>query len=1153
MADGFRGSDRRLELVDVIRRVRNRWRLKLVLRGTVIVVGGTLLVLLLSASSLEALRFSPAAIVSFRIAALIIFGLLAYEGFVRPLRRRVTDSQVALYLEESDPSLQAAILSAVESSSSITEGAPETGPSPRLVERLIEQALERCGAIEDGLAVERPKLRRHAYTLAGLATVAALLVTLGPAYLRHGLSALLIVSRSAVEAIPYLIKVQPGHAKIPRDSDQEVKAELFGFTAGEANLMFRSAPDTPFERAPLAPGADPTSFQGVLFHVEKQTEYYVESNGVKSPTFSLTVMDLPTVKKLVLQYHFPAYTGLEPRTIDPGGDIAVIKGTEVHVKVTPTMATPAGSVLLNQAGSAALTKQADGTLTGAFKVGGQGFYRIKLEGPQAEKVNASPQYTIDVLTDQTPSVAFSKPGRDTRATAVEEVFAEVRADDDFGVKQVQLFYSVNGDSEKTVHLFGGSKALPEVTASHTLYLEELGLKPGDFVSYYAKASDNDAVQGSKTTTSDIYFVQIRPFRTDFKPAPSAGGGGGGGAVGQLSWQQREIVAATFNTVRDRPKMSADKFRENTVFLTLAQARLREQVEELSEKMNSRLDVVDPAFKSIAEALPKAAAEMKSAEADLKVQNPKEALSPEQRALKLLQVAEQQYELQVQAQRGGGGGRQNQLANDLADLFELELDKLTNQYEMQQRADMQGADRKVDELVERLKELARRQQQEAERQRRLAASSSSASGGGDLQRQLAQEVEEAVRRLQQLTREERRHNLTDATRQLQEAVNAMRQAAAANGRDGGAQARAALGRLREAQRRLQQNQTGRAERDVQEALRRAEELVDEQRQVASEVDALEQQPAAARPDRAQAIAERKDAMDAEVAGLQSQLEEVANEARSQNDRAAARKLDEAAGSITDKRIREMIRYTRRALRTAMGSDYAQSIEAQIGTNLDGLRQKITDAQAALGQATKENALGRAVDETRDAVRGLESLGQRMRDRAQQNQQRLRGQQGQGGQQQGQGGQQADSHSAAGGGATGGVYFGGPYGGGRTGDARSWGFWGPDDVRRFRRDFREWRGDVKALRRDLLDAGIDPRELDAILRDLRQFDTDQAFVDPRSLAALQASALERMKAFEFGLRKNVNGVDQPPTLSGSDEIPASFRQAIEEYYRSLAKKQ
>ena len=52
----------------------------------------------------------------------------------------------------------------------------------------------------------------------------------------------------------------------------------------------------------------------------------------------------------------------------------------------------------------------------------------------------------------------------------------------------------------------------------------------------------------------------------------------------------------------KAKMPADKFREQAVFLTLAQAKLRQQVEELSGKMNSRLDAVDPAFKAIAEAL-----------------------------------------------------------------------------------------------------------------------------------------------------------------------------------------------------------------------------------------------------------------------------------------------------------------------------------------------------------------------------------------------------------------------------------------------------------------------------------------------------------------------------------------------------------------------
>ncbi|MGE3512520.1 MAG: DUF4175 family protein, partial [Vicinamibacterales bacterium] len=768
----FSGSDRRLELIDVIHRVRSRWKMRLALHGVVIVLAGTLLALLLSASSLEALKFSPTAIVGFRIIAFLVFGGLVWIGLVQPLRRRVTDSQVAMYLEEKDPSLQTALLSAVDASSQ-ADATGAQGPSPRLVEKIVEQAIERCRQLEDGMTVERQNMRRQVMALGSVAAAAALIIALGPAFLRHGLSALLIVSRSAEAASPYKIAVTPGNTKIPRGMDQPVTATLDGFTAVDVSVMMRSQGATEFERVPLTPTEDKKGFEGILFHVEKPLEYFVEANGVRSPIFSMDVVELPTVDRLVLEYKFPGYTGLESRTIDPGGDIAALHGTEVTVKVSPTMATPGGRIVLNENESASLTTQPDGTLVGQFTVSGQGFYRIELEGPQAERVNASPKYTIDVLDDLPPTIAFSKPGRDTSANPVEEVFAEVKADDDYGIKNVQMFYSVNGGTEKTIRLFGGAKPLQEVTATHTIYLEELGLKPGDFVSYYAKASDNDGVQGAKTTTSDIYFVEIRPFRKDYKPAQSmAGGGGGGGGgqeVGQLSRQQREIVSATFNIVRDKGKLSAEKFRENTVFLTLAQARLREQVEELSEKMNSRLDVVDPAFKVIAEALPKAAAEMKTAEGDLKGQRAKEALSPEQRALKLLQDAEQNYETQVamnQQGGGGGGGGQNQMAEDLADLFELEMDKLANQYEMQQRAEQQSGDRQVDELVEKLKELARRQQQEAERQRRLAAAGQSSGGGSsDAQRQLAKEVEEAARRLQQLTREQQRQNLSEAARQL----------------------------------------------------------------------------------------------------------------------------------------------------------------------------------------------------------------------------------------------------------------------------------------------------------------------------------------------------------------------------------------------------
>ena len=987
--------DHRAELVDVIRGVRNRWRQRLALRGVVIVVVGTVAALLLSAQGLESFRFSPVSIISFRVIALLVFLALIYFGLVLPLRRRVSDGQVAMYLEEGDPRLEAALISAVEATG--LHGTPSDSHSPHLVEKLVEQAVEQARVHEHGHHVDRAAFKRHAYTLAGVAVVTALVFALGPAFLRHGLSALLIVSRSIEASSPYKIEVHPGSAKVPRGADQAVSAKLIGFTAKDVTVMMRPSAAVPYERVSLIAGAQPGTFEGMLFHLEKPVDYFIESNGVRSPSFRLDVVDLPTVSQMDLEYRFPAYTNLAPRKQDGGGDVAAIRGTDVWLHITPTMATPNGRILLNDGGAEPLTKQADGTLTGIFKIKGQGFYRIELTGPHGEKVDASQQYTIDVIDDQMPAVHFTKPGRDSQATPVEDLFLEARADDDYGVKQLQLFYSVNGGAPKSVNLFGGPKPLTEVSAGHTIYLEELGLKPGDFVSYYAKATDTDVVQGPKVATSDIYFVQIRPFKKDYKPSQSqAGGGGGGGGqgqqVGQLSQQQREIVAATFNQVRDKAKTKPEKFRENVVFLNLAQAKLREQVEELVGKLKSRLGSVDPSYNKIAEILPKAVDEMKSAETDLRTLKADEALQPEQKALKILQEAEQQYELQVQMQNGGGGGgggQQNQLAEDLADLFELELDKLANQYEMQQRAEQQQNDRQIDDLADKLKELARRQQQEIERQRRMAQAGQQSQGGGSAsQRALADELEKAARQLQQLSRDQpqQRQDLQDAAKRMQDAADAMRRAAASGAKDGGAQATEALNRLKEAQDKLQRNQGGRGERDLQNAQRQAQELANEQKEVANDVNALEN-AGAGRDAKAQAIGQRKDQMDAKVADLQNQLEKLANQIRP-NERDAARKLDDAAGSIRDKRVREKIRYSKGALQGSP-SQYARAMEEDIGANLDALGKKIGEAASAIGKSAKQDAQSRAADRARDLVRGMESADQRMRDRSQQNQ---RGQQG-----------------------------------------------------------------------------------------------------------------------------------------------------------------
>src|SRR5690242_11582854 len=108
MIEAPSGGNSRQELVNVIREVRRRWRMRLALRGAIVVVAGAVATLLIASWGLQTARFSPASITGGRIALFTIVAALIALWLIRPLRRRVSDIQVALYVEEHEPSLQAA-------------------------------------------------------------------------------------------------------------------------------------------------------------------------------------------------------------------------------------------------------------------------------------------------------------------------------------------------------------------------------------------------------------------------------------------------------------------------------------------------------------------------------------------------------------------------------------------------------------------------------------------------------------------------------------------------------------------------------------------------------------------------------------------------------------------------------------------------------------------------------------------------------------------------------------------------------------------------------------------------------------------------------------------------------------------------------------
>ena len=111
--------------------------------------------------------------------------------------------------------------------------------------------------------------------------------------------------------------------------------------------------------------------------------------------------------------------------------------------------------------------------------------------------------------------------------------------------------------------------------------------------------------------------------------------------------------------------------------------------------------------------------------------------------------------------------------------------------------------------------------------------------------------------------------------------------------------------------------------------------------------------------------------------------------------------------------------------------------------------------------------------------------------------------------------------------------------------------PEDIRQFRGEARQWMNEAQELRSRVLREGIDPAELDDILKRLRQLDDERIYKDASELQRLQSFVAEGLKRFEYALRRQTESKDKEVVLSAADEVPDAFRPLVEQYYRSLSK--
>lgn len=1170
-------------LNDYLVRLERRLRLREASRGAAALGAGALGLTLLLVVILNERAFAPALVMGARIVLFLALGLTAVFGLVLPLLR-LNRIRAARRAEERFPEFEERLLT-------YAENARRAEPDPFL-ELLADDALRVAQAAEPGRVVSG---RRIGALLAAAGIAVGVLFWLavsGPGYLGYGTS--LLWAGAGRSGTPlYDIRVVPGDHKVRRGADQLVSAWLAGFESSDVRLMARFEGATKWEEVRMRPASQGAGFEFLFAGLPESVDYYIVAGAVRSRQFRLEVVDLPRVKRIRVTYRYPAWSRLAPAVEEQGGDLRAVQGTEAELEIETDRPLEGGAIAVSDGPQIRLEPSTANWSRGRLRIEKDGAYHIAALY-DGDPVRLTEDYFIEAIEERAPAVRIRRPGRDYRASPIEEVTVFAEAEDDFGLEELNLFYSVNGGPERKVNLLE-RRGTKEARGSTVIALEDHKLVPGDVVSLYAVARDARA-----SSRTDMFFIEAQPFEREYYQSQQSGGMGGSGEQdqNQISARQKEIIAATWNLLRDQ-NLSRAKAAEDGKFLSEVQSALKEQALSLARRMQARqLAGANEEFQRFSRDMQAAAAAMAEAADKLKALSWREALPPEQRALQHLLRAESMFrQIQVaRASRGGAGGGGGNMGRDLENLFDLELDTEKNQYETGQRAASSAEQsRELDEALQRLRELARRQQELARQQRREQSFEQRWQ-----QEMLRREAERLERRIEELAREMRSQQSGAASSRsaegrrssqgaaggeprLQQALERLRQAteemrrASASGRssaEASAESRRAAERLQEATELLSGLRRQEAGRQLSDIRERAERLAAQQREFADKLKSLyanhqavtgqpspgRQQPAVD-PRQVARLAEEKKEMADELQRLERDMQEAVRDLAGSEQSASAR-VREALAEMQQRELALRMKYLAEWIRRGLGA-YAWLREAPVTEGLERLRRQLGDAERALGESPKSreglegalarleelrNQLQRLTDEMRRSPEGRpgETRGG---DRAQPGSQSQGDQPGspQGGQAPGPGDRWA-----------GGFQYGGTgpfrsFSAMNTGERQppEFGFAPPaTDVRGVEQAYRQSLRDLTELRQALGERPELASDVQELIRQMQRLDPKRFPGNPALVEQLRTQLLPTLEHVELRLRRQLEGSAEART-GPAQPVPPGYADAVAEYYRKLSR--
>ncbi len=250
-----------------------------------------------------------------------------------------------------------------------------------------------------------------------------------------------------------------------------------------------------------------TEYSHVFSKLQESVDFYFEGGGFQSKLYKLEVIPKPGILNFSASLDYPAYLGLKDEMSANIGDISVPQGTQITWQFE-TQNTDEIIVRFGDNNKVKAEQKDEQLFAYTKKMMQDELYALYVNNIELGKSD-SIQYRVSVKPDLFPTINVSEIIDTSEKKLV--VFTG-DASDDYGIKdlifhyQVQSVNETNGiASQNYIHKALG-KAATKFT--HLFDLRELQVKPGDRVNYYFEVWDNDGVNGSKSTKSQLMTYKL---------------------------------------------------------------------------------------------------------------------------------------------------------------------------------------------------------------------------------------------------------------------------------------------------------------------------------------------------------------------------------------------------------------------------------------------------------------------------------------------------------------------------------------------------------------------------------------------------------------------------------------------------------------------